>query len=504
MRAKANPYGLFLLVLLSNSILLPFFVWTFHETGTVPSIAIIAIATPPTANNNVTVVDDIHRIPGLLLPHGDFALDPTLVDDNDEFDADTRRAAYEVALGSRRAAVSFLKRSTSNSTASKTTILLLTPHGIQLDHDFGLYMAQSGSGTATIGEDLGPRHNHDKRYNITLSDLPMDLQASQDLLNYLQQHDHQNVSGIYPYNEASPMPLNWGEIIPLELLRQRQRQQQQQQQQLTASTRETTKLTDTIQYMILSIPHRRYDHAADMVPELLRLGESLGDWIQQQQQQQHTSTSTSTTTNVDKQFSVVVSGDLSHTHQASGPYGYSNTSSAYDRALGKWASDPCRHQESLLQTARRLQPHALSCGFTGYVIWHGILQSQWRNNQAAARGRKTKKTRRRLDEPIQSCGVTDVAPSLASSSSSTSVSTTATATATATARQLREQELLETRKQPKEKDPDDGTRVPTRLPHDDHSSILQKRTDQSLYSKVYVNRNVTYYGMMAATFLWDD
>jgi hypothetical protein len=48
---------------------------------------------------------------------------------------------------------------------------------------------------------------------------------------------------------------------------------------------------------------------------------------------------------------------------------------AFDAAVGRWAADPCRQAVSLLEEARSLQPEALSCGFTGMVLLHGMLCS---------------------------------------------------------------------------------------------------------------------------------
>lgn len=409
-------------------------------------------------------------IPGLLLPHGDFAWDPTLVDQDD---FETRQAANEVALGSRQAAASFWHSTIATSTSPRHTFLLVTPHGIQLDHDFGLYMAHSGSGTATIGNDIvdNKSRTQPKKYNITISDLPLNLEASQNLLEFLQENPNSNVSGIYPYNDAFPIPLNWGEIIPLKLLQmQKEEQQPPKNTSSTTTRRRSQKEQTTVQYMILSMPHRRYDHAAEMVPELLKLGERVGQWILLKNATTLPAANTHRYHPPPQQesFSLVISGDLSHTHQASGPYGYSNTSEAMDRALGAWASDPCRFQDSLLETARQLQPEALSCGFTGYVFWQGILRSQWKE-------KKHQRTRlcsgisdgvptREEEEEDQN---SDHASSFFSVSASRSTTTTTTM----------------------------GTRAQLR------GLEVHQRSE---ISKVYVNRNVTYYGMMAATFLWDS
>jgi aromatic ring-opening dioxygenase LigB subunit len=94
-----------------------------------------------------------------------------------------------------------------------------------------------------------------------------------------------------------------------------------------------------------------------MVPELLQIGSILRDWMEA----------------LPERVGVIISGDLSHTHQATGPYGYSNASTPFDNAVQNWAYHPYRFAASLLDEARLLQPRAMSCGYTGLVLLHGIL-----------------------------------------------------------------------------------------------------------------------------------
>jgi aromatic ring-opening dioxygenase LigB subunit len=260
----------------------------------------------------------------ILLPHGDFAYDPTLFEPHTE----ERRIATQIAIGSRRAGRWLIDE------AKPDIIFLSTPHGIKLDNDFGLYMASTGGGSAVIGDDLYDDQKKGKEYNVSLEDVNLAPALAVDLLTELLAKA-ENVSGIYSYNDGTAMPLNWGEIIPLLLLPQSFQQK----------------------CLLLSMPQRRYDHGPEMVPELLRLGQEIEIWAQ----------------NRPERIAVIISGDLSHTHQPEGPYGYSNTSAIFDRAIGHWASSPCERADSLLQVASNLQPTAMSCGYTGYVLWHGIM-----------------------------------------------------------------------------------------------------------------------------------
>ena len=64
---------------------------------------------------------------------------------------------------------------------------------------------------------------------------------------------------------------------------------------------------------------------------------------------------------------------VAHTHLASGPYGYNPAAVPFDAALGAWASslDPA----PLLENATALADDAKSCGFTGAVMLHGLLNA---------------------------------------------------------------------------------------------------------------------------------
>jgi aromatic ring-opening dioxygenase LigB subunit len=97
-----------------------------------------------------------------------------------------------------------------------------------------------------------------------------------------------------------------------------------------------------------------------MVDELLQVGQRLFQWMETRSER----------------IAVLVSADLSHTHRIDGPYGYSPASQQFDTAVAKWASNnPCskNNTHALLHVATSLQPKALSCGFTGMIILHGML-----------------------------------------------------------------------------------------------------------------------------------
>jgi aromatic ring-opening dioxygenase LigB subunit len=224
-----------------------------------------------------------------------------------------------------------------------------------LNNDFGVYLNAAASGSAEIGTDLP---TNESSYTVSLSSIPLSPDLTQQLLSDLS-WAHQNVTGIkIPANQDAP--LYWGEIIPLLLI-----PREQQGVQIPAAGRRSLRPDAAVvqharhrRHFIWTHPLRRYDSAPDMIPELLRVGAMLGDWLE----------------SLPVTVGVVISGDLSHTHQSDGPYGYSKTAAVMDAAFGSWAaSNPCQNANDLLVRAAALQDTAKSCGFTGFVLLHGML-----------------------------------------------------------------------------------------------------------------------------------
>jgi aromatic ring-opening dioxygenase LigB subunit len=285
----------------------------------------------------------------VILPHGDFAVDPSLVPANTR----EREAADAVAQAAAETG-HWLSRH-----VDPDLIFLSTPHGIALSNDFGIYLGSTASGSADIGKDL---HNASHaQYRVHLPTIALDPRLSEQLVDELIALQ-QNVSAIQvSADDSVEIPLQWAEVIPLMLIPPRQKQSRSplwlssplRQRRLDA----VSTSTQPRRHLILSQPLRRYTHATDMVSELVALGRDFRTWIDARPER----------------VAVVISGDMSHTHRPDGPYGYSDQSSAFDAAVGRWAADPCHQAASLLEEARFLQPKALSCGFTGMVLLHGML-----------------------------------------------------------------------------------------------------------------------------------
>jgi aromatic ring-opening dioxygenase LigB subunit len=285
----------------------------------------------------------------VILPHGDFAVDPSLVPANTK----EREAADAVAQAAADTG-HWLSRH-----VDPDLVFLSTPHGIALSNDFGIYLGSKASGSADIGKDL---HNAShSSYRVHLPTIALDPRLSEMLVEELIAFQ-QNVSAIQVYaGDSEGIPLQWAEVIPLMLIPPRQKQSQSPSSPLRQRRLDDAVSTSTQprRHIILSQPLRRYTHATDMVSELVALGRMLRKWIDARPER----------------VAVVISADMSHTHRPDGPYGYSNQSAAFDAAVGRWAADPCRQALSLLEEARSLQPEALSCGFTGMVLLHGMLCS---------------------------------------------------------------------------------------------------------------------------------
>mmetsp|Transcript_15938 Transcript_15938/g.30139 ORF Transcript_15938/g.30139 Transcript_15938/m.30139 type:complete len:192 (+) Transcript_15938:274-849(+) len=113
--------------------------------------------------------------------------------------------------------------------------------------------------------------------------------------------------------------------------------------------------------VIISLPNRRYEEGPSMVDEMVQLGGDLLHFIE------------SSSSLKERRVAILVSADLAHTHQESGPYGYSPAAQPFDDACAEWART--LDGLPLLEKARNLLDQAKSCGYLGLVILHGVLVS---------------------------------------------------------------------------------------------------------------------------------
>ncbi|GAU90380.1 hypothetical protein RvY_02802 [Ramazzottius varieornatus] len=279
-----------------------------------------------------------------VLPHGGLALDPSHTEFTSSTDQQLAQSLHD----------SLILSSQDVAEQNPDIIFLSTPHGF-LDVDrFLVYLNHKAAGLASP-DNCKDAKNGSVDLSITLA-----AKESLDLVQHLKKSH--KVSGISvfgpPAGSSSPqirlsadqsfdqtaMPLRWGEVIPLYFI---------------------PKMQDR-RTIILSHPSRRYDHPETMIPELLHLGRSL--FLQLDR--------------LKERVVVIISADLAHTHQKDGPYGYSPSAQAFDDAIGEWLQT--LEPAPLLETAATYVNEALSCGYTGLVLLHGMLSEDglrtWKPN----------------------------------------------------------------------------------------------------------------------------
>lgn len=256
-------------------------------------------------------------IGAFVLPHGGVAWDPKNFNTTNSTEREEAWLLHQACQ----------KVGQDISNLEPEVIFLSTPHGIADYKNFVFYLNSQGSGFGDVDDCL----QQPCRYylNITLDNM-MALYAM-GVFGF--DRNVSGLSGFGPVGNDQAFPLRWGEVIPLLFIKH------------LANTR----------VVIISQPTRRYTDDVRMIPELLRLGADLYDYLDARQEK----------------IAVVISADLAHTHKASGPYGYSNASEPFDMAVGYWAAT--LNSTSLLDTAAKLVDRALSCGYTGLVMLHGML-----------------------------------------------------------------------------------------------------------------------------------
>ena len=167
----------------------------------------------------------------------------------------------------------------------------------------------------------------------------MDTGSTKTIVAYLKyQLDQVSYLSAFgpPGKEDLPFPLRWGEVVPLIFAK---------------ATLNKTKV------LIISQPSRRYNDSVTMIPELQQLGQHLHEVL----------------ANLQLKTVVIISADLAHTHDKSGPYGFSWAAEPFDQACGQWVTS--LDSNKLLVKAASIVDKALSCGFTGLVMLDGLMKS---------------------------------------------------------------------------------------------------------------------------------
>jgi len=233
-----------------------------------------------------------------VLPHGDYAFEPSLIG---------------FAHGSSRLHDAAYRLGAEIDALQPDLIFLSTPHGLIDGTNFLFYSNSDAEGHADVGT-----------YRVSVS-LQVDRAKVRQVVDHLRKSSVTNVSTLSAFVNKEPLPLRWGEVLPL----------------LYAEGTFRHRRPSAI---LMSQPSRRSTEAVAMIPELRRLGAALfrvfDPWKER--------------------VVVLASADLAHTHLPSGPYGFSPAADPFDTACGKWAAT--LHSETLIVTAAR---HALAIARRG-------------------------------------------------------------------------------------------------------------------------------------------
>jgi len=205
-------------------------------------------------------------------------------------------------------------------------IFLTSPHSISLSNDFGIYLNESGSGSAEWNDDY-------KNYKVKVE---IDQEIANELLDYLSEKETA-INGIASFTPSVDAPFRWGEAVPLWFLRN---------------------LSTKPKYVILSQPLRRHDQAKDMIPETITLGNDLRLYFE----------------SIEKRIVILVSADLGHTHKEDGPYGFNEAAESFDELIEQWAST--LDEKILTKKVLSKIDQALCCGYIGFVLLQGMIQNK--------------------------------------------------------------------------------------------------------------------------------
>lgn len=269
-----------------------------------------------------------------ILPHGTLTLDPQ----HDHHLHSSNNVDPRPLQDAQLLSDAFIKCSQYIAEQNPEIILLLTPHGITLGEDFGIYLNSCARGNA----------EWDDEYQNYTASVNIETDVSKALIQYLKDSNNKrpiDVQSIITFSSSEPAPLRWGEVVPLYFI-------------------DTihAEINNKPRYVILSIPSRRYKDAVNMIEELHELGHQLYDFFKHDKSVKS------------KRTIMVISGDLAHTHIMSphispsrkALYATSDTAIVFDKAIEKWIETG--ESKYLIEDAKVVLNQALSCGYAGFVI----------------------------------------------------------------------------------------------------------------------------------------
>jgi aromatic ring-opening dioxygenase LigB subunit len=243
-----------------------------------------------------------------ILPHGSMVLDPK----KEGISKKAIKLHYEMK-----------KIGEIINQLSPEIIFLTTPHSVALSHDYGIYLNKGASGTAEWNGEY-------REFSINIS---LTRELSTKLLNFLQEKKSA-VQGISAYSSNVNFPLQWGEVVPLWFLND---------------------LPLNLEYIILSQPLRRFEYTKEMISESISMGINLKKFFE----------------SIDKRVVLIISADLSHTHDKEGPYGFSEEAEVFDMMIQDWATS--LNSQILTEKVVSILDKAMCCGLIGLAILQGMI-----------------------------------------------------------------------------------------------------------------------------------
>ena len=264
-----------------------------------------------------------------VLPHGDFAYDPTLLSVPR---VGNWTAAEQLHRGSEAAGAVV-------ASLHPDTIILVTPHGLQTSWDLAIYDNSDLRGDAIVGRDLEESFGPDfpkHKYSAEL-DARSDLTLARGIADRLP-----NATLLRGWNDVLPLPLRWGEVLALGHLSMR---------------RNATRPTLSPDVVVLGLPLSRYNFSSAIAGGFRKLGHSLAAAIAAQS----------------RRVAIVVSTDLAHTHWPNTTFGFRSEAAEFDAAVGEWAATLDEHAN--FGRAAAVVDKVLSCGWLGTALLHGVLEA---------------------------------------------------------------------------------------------------------------------------------
>lgn len=228
---------------------------------------------------------------------------------------------------------------------SPELVVLITPHGIMLDDLFGIYVTDLLRGYL-------PNLTHSNVDGDLIMQqvfYPSDPLLAEGLQKYLIENGIASTSLTFG-SKAFPIVLSWAEIVPLYFFH---------------SHVENRESIQSPPVLIISLPKKRLD-ILGFQPQLHQFGQVLGRFLH----------------NLPQKSLLIISGDLSHVHSTTGPYGYSPHAKRFDELINQWIKAKNSEQRKFLwDKAFTLVDHVKACGLATLSVLNGVFHASTDNDK---------------------------------------------------------------------------------------------------------------------------